>query len=213
MDPARRSGLLTQASLLAMHAKPDQTSPVHRGKFVRERLLCQVIPDPPPNIDVSPPPYDPTLSTRERFAQHRDDSACSGCHALMDPIGFGFENYDAIGRWRDTDGIHPVDATGSFVSTHDLDGDFEGVVEMSDQLAGSEEVRACMAEQWFRFALKRVTGTRDYCSFTAAYDQFRESGWSIREFMVAIATTEAFAHRRVPETEESAPILGPPPTP
>ncbi len=100
LDPAQRAGLLTQASLLAVNSKPNQSSPIHRGKFVRERLLCQTLAPPPNNVNIQPPEVDPTATTREKFSQHSSDPACAGCHRLMDPIGFGFESYDGIGQFR-----------------------------------------------------------------------------------------------------------------
>ncbi|HEV8245867.1 MAG TPA: DUF1592 domain-containing protein, partial [Polyangiaceae bacterium] len=91
LDPARRAGLLSQGGLLAAYANVNQTSPVARGFFVRERLLCAPPAPPPPTVNAIPPTLDPDLTTRERFEQHRTDPSCAGCHALMDPIGFGFE--------------------------------------------------------------------------------------------------------------------------
>ena len=139
LDPARAAGMLTQGSFLAVHAKANQTSPVLRGKFVRAQLLCTPPPPPPPSIVVSPPVVDPRLPTRQRFAQHTADAFCASCHTLMDPIGFAFENYDPIGRWRDTDADVPVDATGALTGT-DVDGALDGVPSLAAKLAGSAEV-------------------------------------------------------------------------
>ena len=122
LDPARASGLLTQGSFLAEHAKADQTSPVLRGKFVRQQLFCTPPRPPPPDIVVQAPTVDPRLTTRQRFAQHTADDSCAGCHMFLDPIGFTFEHYDAAGRWRETDGGgQAVDATGELSGT-DVDG-------------------------------------------------------------------------------------------
>lgn len=100
LDPAQRAGVLTQESVLAAHSSPEDTGPVHRGVFLRENILCQEVPDPPSGMDITPPEPDPRLTTRQRFAEHRQSPACNGCHALIDPLGFGLESYDAIGRWR-----------------------------------------------------------------------------------------------------------------
>ena len=143
-------GLLTEGSLLTTHALPASSSPIHRGLMVRERLLCQHLPPPPVNLDISPPPVEAGLSTRERYAQHSDDPACAGCHALIDPIGFAFEHFDGIGRYREMDGIHAIDDSGAIIGSHDTDGDFEGVDALAGLLAGSAEVEACYAEQWLR---------------------------------------------------------------
>ena len=131
LDPARASGLLTQGSFLAEHAKADQTSPVLRGKFVRQQLFCTPPPPPPPDIVVQPPTVDPRLTTRQRFAQHTADESCAACHMFLDPIGFTFEHYDAAGRWRDTDGGgQAVDATGELTGT-DVDGALDGVASLA----------------------------------------------------------------------------------
>src|SRR5688572_5979603 len=100
---SRRAGLLGHASVLASTSGPVETSPTARGVLVREQLLCQHVPPPPPNINTTLP--DPTeekpLTHRQRLAAHVENPACASCHKLMDPIGFGLENFDAIGRWRD----------------------------------------------------------------------------------------------------------------
>ncbi len=144
-------GLLTQGALLTTHALPTTSSPIHRGLLVRERLLCQHLPPPPVNLDISPPPVDPELSTRARYAQHSDDPACAGCHALIDPIGFAFEHFDGIGRWRPDDGAHAIDASGEIIGSATTDGAFDGVDELAVLLADSPEIEACYAEQWLRF--------------------------------------------------------------
>lgn len=146
-------GLLARAGVLATHALPTSSSPIHRGKLVRERLLCQPLPPPPPALDTSPPEPDPSKSTRERYEQHTADPACAGCHLLIDGIGFAFEHYDALGRWREMDGEHPIDAQGELTATEHSNGEFEGLGELSTLLAASPDVSDCYVEQWSRFAL------------------------------------------------------------
>ncbi len=146
-------GLLTQGSVMTTHALPTSSSPIHRGKLVRERLFCQELPPPPPSLDTSPPPVDPDLSTRERYALHSSEPACAGCHDRIDPIGFGFEHFDAIGRWRVMDGVHEVDASGEVKQTQETDGVFDGALELGVLLSGSNEVLRCYAHQWAEFSL------------------------------------------------------------
>lgn len=192
LDPARASGILTQGALLATHAKANQTSPVHRGKFIRSRLFCTPPPPPPPTIVVRPPTVDPRLSTRERFAQHAEDPNCSGCHALMDPIGFGFEHYDAVGRYRDVDGGKPVDARGELLGT-DVDGPFEGVPELADRLLQSEEVRTCVATQWFRYAFGRSEQTEaDACTIDRLAGELRDRNGDLRAMIRATVKQTLF---------------------
>ena len=196
VDPAQRAGFLTHASLLSVLAKPDQSSPVHRGKFVRERLLCQTLPPPPNDVEIVPPEVEPGVTTRERFRQHREDLACAGCHKMMDPIGLGFEHYDAIGLWRDTDQGLPVDATGEIVASRDADGPFDGAVELAHKLAASDEVRQCVVTQWFRFGYGRAEQDDDQCTLAQLNQAFAGAGYNIKALLVALTQTDAFRYRR-----------------
>ena len=195
----QRSGVLTHASVLAVHATAQETSPIMRGKFVREKFLCQEIPPPPPNVNITPPKVDPTRTTKERFLQHRTDRSCSGCHELMDPIGFGFEHYDSIGAWRDVVGAFPVDAVGELSRAEEVNGSFDGAVELGKRLSGSAQVRHCIATQWFRFALGRGERDEDAASISSAYDAFKRAGFDVRELIVAITKSHAFRHARFEE--------------
>jgi hypothetical protein len=199
LDPTQRAGLLTHAGVLAMHAHADQSSPIRRGKLVRETILCTPLSPPPPEVDVVPPPVDPNATTRERFDQHRTDPACAGCHMLIDPLGFGFEHYDGIGRWRDTEAGKPVDASGEILSTDDIDGEFDGAVELAERLASSEQVRTCLAEQWFAFGFGRAPGDDDACSFDTMYEAFEGSDHDIRALLLSMVTTDSFRYRRLAE--------------
>ena len=200
LPPEERSGILTQAGVLAQLAKADQSDPVLRGKFVRERLLCQTLPAPPPDVDVTPPDVDPDSTTRERFSQHSEDPTCAGCHILLDPLGFGFENYDALGRYRTTEAGQPIDASGELVSTRDIDGTFDGAVELGVLLAGSEEVRECVATQWFRYAFGRAERDADECTQSQIYDAFAAADYDIQELLVGLVLSDGFRFR--PAIEE-----------
>lgn len=193
--PAReRAGLLTQASVMAVLASAEEASPILRGKFVREKLLCETIPPPPANVDVRPPKFDPKRTKKERFAQHRTDPTCAFCHQLMDPTGFVFEHYDAIGAWRTVDGAFPVDAVGALSGTDDADGPFDGAVALATSLARSKQVRRCVATQWFRAALGRPDRPEDKASLDSAYQTFASAGFDVRELIVGIARSDAFRH-------------------
>jgi len=191
LPPGQRSGVLTHASVMSVHAKAEQTSPILRGKFVREKLLCQAIKPPPPTVDVTVPAVDPKLSAKDRFAQHQTDPVCAGCHRWMDPIGFGFEHYDAMGAWRDMDGELPVDAVGELTDT-DVDGSFDGVVELGKRLASSDQVRRCVATQWLRYALGRVEDPEEEPAVAAIVDRYQARGFDMRELLIAIVTSTAF---------------------
>lgn len=198
VDPTARSGLLTHPALLTLLGKSNQSDPIHRGVFVRQRLLCQQLPPPPDDVDLTVPDLEPGLTTRERFDQHRDEPRCAGCHQLIDPIGYGFEGYDGIGRFRTSEEGQSIDASGEVLSGGDASGAFEGVVELSDQLVASDAVRACVARQWFRYATGRIESSDDVCTLGELDRRFEESGYDVRELMVALVTTDAFTHRRIP---------------
>jgi hypothetical protein len=197
LDATRRAGLLTQAAFLTRHGHRDQSAPVQRGIIVREHIMCQIIPSPPANANTNPPPRTATTSTRQRFAQHVADKACADCHVLMDPIGLGFENYDAIGAYRTDDGMTAVDASGQILGGGpDLDGTFDGAVELANKLAGARVVSDCMASQWFRFSLGRMESTNDACSVVAIRDGFRASSGNVRTLLAQIALSPAFRNVR-----------------
>src|SRR5262249_17480169 len=152
LDPTQRAGILTQGAFLAAHAHTNQTSPVHRGIIVRENILCQPIPPPPPTVNVAPLPPVMGKPPRDRFVAPESDPNCAQCHKMMDPIGLAFENYDAIGAYRTEDQGIPIDATGQIVGGTDvLAGTFDGVIELSSKLGSSRQVSDCVANQWFRF--------------------------------------------------------------
>ena len=191
----QRAGLLTQGAFLSVYGKANQSDPVHRGRFVRERLFCTTPPPPPQNIIIRPPDLDPRLTTRQRFDQHTSDPACSGCHQLLDPIGFGFEHYDGMGRWRDMEGGQPVDGSGTVTGT-DVDGDFDGAVQLAGKLAQSTEVQVCYATQWFRFGYGRGETDADACSLHDLATAFVTAKGDVRELVVALTQTDAFRYRR-----------------
>jgi hypothetical protein len=190
----QRGGLLTLPGVLAAWAKSDQTSPVRRGRFVREQLLCEPLPPPPGNVAMNLPP--PTQgTTRERFAQHATDPACSGCHQLMDPVGFGFERYDAVGAFRLVENGRPVDASGEVIGSQDIDGPFDGALGLGQKLAASQEARHCVARQWFRFALGRAETPEDACTLAAVERTLDETGGDVKAMLVALATSDAMRLR------------------
>lgn len=196
------AGILTLPAFLALQAKPSESSPIYRGKFVREQMLCQLLPAPPANIP-KPPEVTPDVSTRERLAEHERNAACSGCHRLMDPIGFGFENFDSLGRYRTMDGSGPVDASGELLATGEIDGKFLGVSELGQRLSDSETVRQCMARQWFRFALARFEQPVDDCSMKGVLDAFEAADADLNALPKAIVLSDAFQYRRPVDSEVS----------
>jgi hypothetical protein len=195
LDPQQRAGVLTQASMLAAFARPDESSPVKRGKWVRVRMLCQDLPDPPANVPQLPP-LEANVSNRERFAMHTNNPACSGCHHLIDGLGFGLERYDGIGRIRTMSQGVAINSSGQVTDTLDIDGAFNGGPELAARLAGSAQVLDCAPTQWLRYAMGRREGADDACSLKAVRDAFVASNGNLRDLMVALTQTDAFWNYR-----------------
>ena len=199
----QRSGLLTMAGFLAAHSHPGRTSIAKRGRFVREAMLCLNVPNPPDNVDITLPPRDPNLTTRQQLARHREDPNCAVCHNLLDPPGFAFEHYDELGRWRDFDGVQPVDASGEIVGTEGANGAFDGAVELSQHLASSPLAQSCVATQWLRFQRGRRYRPADACDIQDLTDDFTAESFNLRSLLVALTQTEGFLYRPVPDLEDA----------
>ena len=155
-----------------------------------------------------PPPLDPTLSTRERYRAHSSEEPCNGCHRQMDPIGFAFERYDGIGRYRALENGYPIDASGEIVGS-DAPG-FDGTAELAAVLADRTEVTDCFVTQWVRFAYGIEENEELSCLVHGLGTRFRERDQSIPELLVALATSPRITHRRADEVATEPP---PPPMP
>ncbi len=191
--PDERRGVLAQPSLLAVTAGFEGTSPVERGVFVLEQLLCAELPPPPADLMVTPPEPDPSLTTRERWAQHSDSPACAGCHELIDPIGFSFEAFDGVGGHRDTENGLPIDTSGGVPSIGVEDGELDGLVDIGFVLAESEALPRCFATQWLRSSLGRLDDPRDAGSLATVIEAAATD--PLLEAMVAWVRTPAFIRR------------------
>ncbi len=174
LPEGERAGVLTRAAFVASHSHSEEVSWVHRGKLVRERFLCGTLPPPPPVAD------DAVLNDDARL----EDETCAGCHTLMDPIGFGLDEYDAIGAFTG-------DASdGTIVGVEAIE--FEGGAGLSEALAAMPEVTECFADQMFVFANRRHAEASEDCATQSMREAFAQSDGDIRELMVALATSEAF---------------------
>ena len=197
--PNHRSGVLGQGSVLASYAYSAETAPVRRGLFVRERLLCQDLGTPPPNAGAIPE-VDNTATTRERFAQHTEDSFCYACHQYIDPIGFGFEAFDAIGRYREMDNGLLVDASGDMNDVEGLgvgtSAPFSTLAELGDVLASSDAAAECFVRQMHRFGYGWMPNEpEERCATESLRIRFRATGQNIRELVVEIVAEDSFIAR------------------
>jgi hypothetical protein len=140
----------------------------------------------------------PGTTTSDSFRSHVTEESCARCHRMMDPIGFGFSNYDGLGRFMTSENGAPVDARGEVLRAFaDLDGPFTGAVELSQRISQSDHVKQCFVVQNFRYSLGRVEAPGDACSLQQAYDTFAAKEFTMTELMVAIAASDAFRHRRI----------------
>jgi hypothetical protein len=191
-----RAGLLTQPGLLALLAHSDQSAPILRGVFVRDKILCQPTPPAPANVDPTPPVLDPNATTRQRFAQHTADTSCAACHSLIDPIGLGLENYDQLGRFRATENGIEVDASGSLVGLREdaIEGDFVGATGLAQRLSASLQAQTCFVTQWYRYGMGRVEQAEDLCSIRDLVEKFVATG-DLREMLLGFVESDAFRYR------------------
>jgi hypothetical protein len=211
---SRRGGILGHGSFLTMTSKPEETSPTERGLFVREHFLCQLVPPPPPGVDTTLPAMmeDKPMSNRERLGIHLSNAACAGCHKLVDPIGFGLEQFDAIGRFREkqvalvypiidkrrNQGTRregrpvqiPVDTTASIVGLPN--SDFTSAAEAGRVLGESPICQRCIVKQYFRYAMNRAETAGDQPAIDAIFERFRQSGFRFQELILGVVTSEPF---------------------
>jgi hypothetical protein len=196
LDPGQRAGFLTRANFLASHAHATSGSPPLRAVFIMRRLLCQSLPPPPNDADLTPPQPkagDGPKTNRQLFAA-RTAGGCQACHLAIDGLGFGLERYDAIGRYRTTDNGLPVDASG-MITGGDAAGTFDGGVELSQRLAGSADVRLCATTKWYEYAMGRDKLPSDDCRIAFMERALAAAGGDVREMLVALVTSGDFVTR------------------
>lgn len=190
-----RPGILALRAVQAAHAHYQRSSLTLRGKLVREELLCTPLPDPPPDVDLALPEVTEG-TTREVVQAHLNEPACANCHALTDPIGFAFESWDAVGAYRALENGAPIDTTSELTAS-DVNGSYPDAAALTAALAVSDEVRWCVARQWFRYAHGRVEQPTDDCALSDAWVAMQRPA-NLRELVVAIVTSESFRTRRTP---------------
>lgn len=192
LDGTQRLGLLTQAGMVSGTIHSNETNPVTRGAFITKHIMCTEIPLPGGDVadEVKPPDPDSGATARERFSQHSEDPACSGCHAFMDPIGLTFENYDAVGQWRDQENGVVIDASGNLPGA----GDVAGPIEMVQAIAGSPSTHACFVTHWSNFAYGRTATDADDCTQSQLIEQFEASGHDIQRLLIDLTQTDDFLY-------------------
>ncbi len=186
-----RAGLLTLGAFLTMNAHESYNSPTARGKYIRERVLCQEVPPPPDDVDLNldPDGDDQPKTLRERLEEHRENPVCAACHEFIDPPGFLFENFDPLGGYVTLDNGLPIDATG------DLDGvPLANARELAELLKTDGRVASCMVTQLFRHAVGRKEEFTERPGLAKVEAEFVEHGHRFRELLRALAISEAFRY-------------------
>jgi hypothetical protein len=192
-DPARRAGVLTMPAILTMTSNSTSPNIVKRGVWLAEAILCAAPPPPPEGIPPQPDP-EPGETERERLARHRLDPSCGSCHNLIDPLGFAFENYDAIGKWRDEADGEPVDSLGNLPDGRE----FDGVVEMAALLASGQEYPLCVSSKLMTYALGRTMSGEEQCVLADIGAQTVTPDSTLSDLLWAVVTSDVF------QTEEIA---------
>ena len=191
----RRAGVLTQASILTLTSNPARTSPVKRGKWILENILGSPPPDPPPDVPEleATQKAQPSASLRKQLEIHRSNAVCASCHKTMDQLGFGLENFDPIGRWREKEGEQPIDASGVLPSGDKFDGPQELAKTLKKQRA---EFARCLAEKMLTFALGRGLESHDRCAVDTIVEGLEKKDYRFSALVVEIAKSDPFRKRR-----------------
>ena len=211
-----RAGVLGQAMFQTVTSKPSDSSVTERGLFIREHFLCQNVPPPPPGLNATLPPVSDQkpMTNRERLNGHVTNPACASCHRLIDPIGFGFEQYDAIGRFREKHFLTifptrdekmkglkteetkyelPIDVSAEVAGI--ADSSFSSPKELGQVLATNAVCQKCVVKQLFRYAMGRSETAADRATIERGFERFRDSQFRFRELIISIVTSKPFLGR------------------
>lgn len=209
LNPTRHAGILTQGSFLAVNASATESAPSARGFDLLDKLFCERYPSPDlthPGAAAGGP-----SSRRADFERMNAEPRCASCHRIADPIGFAFEGYDAVGRWRDTDNVAPIDSSGRICDgRHDL-GSFDGAPALGAALATNPEVHRCVVRTWLTFGRGVPLHDDEHCYLREILSRFTGTRENLRELQLAIASSTLFLTRRTSRDSVPPPVFGPVP--
>jgi len=198
LDKNVRSGIVTQGAMLAALAAADSSSPIKRGVWVRNSVMCknlQAASNVPPL-----PALSANVTNRERYKEHSDNDSCRTCHQMIDDVGFGLENYDGIGAWQTADSNgNAIDSAGSipYYDENVQQGPtFTGGRELAEELVANSQVQDCAVQRAVRYALARAKTDDDTCSYNAATEVYKQTDGDLRELLVAVTVTDSFTNYR-----------------
>jgi len=201
LNTSQRLGLMTLGGMTAGSTISSNTNPVLRGSFIINKLMCRNVELPVGFTPMAPDPYS-GKTARERYSKHSSAAICAQCHQYLDPLGFPFENYDAVGQYRasekwtdpmtNTTYDTPIDASGSVPG---VSGSAKNAVELVQLLATSPEVGSCFASHWIRFAYGRSLADVDGCNQQTVVNAFKDAGYNVKQLLVAITQSDGFLYR------------------
>lgn len=187
----RRAGILSFAGLMMLDPTHEgRSSPTNRGKLVREALMCQKVPDPPPNVDftvVQDTASKVYPTARDRLAQHRENPVCAGCHAITDPIGLSMENYDAVGAWRTRENGAPINTSGTFEGKT-----YANLLDLSQLLRDSPSIPACAVQRAYEYGVGRKPSASEARWIEYANEAFARDSFRYPTLMKRIAVSPSF---------------------
>jgi hypothetical protein len=194
---SRDGGILAHASILTGYARADISSPTQRGHLVRTRLLCQYVSPPGASLDTTFRPDPSPTTTRAHYENAHAHGDCVACHNQMDPIGYGFEHYDAFGRFRNTENGYPIDSSATIYGANATDGNvtFNGIAQLETYLAGNADLKTCMVRNWAFYAYGSTTWTQDACTYQAIRQASSSGGYAMRDVLNAIIRAPHFTSR------------------
>jgi hypothetical protein len=192
----RDPGILGQGSFLAARAQPENSSPVQRAFIVRERILCDELPEVPQNLDTNLKAPAPGATNRERYFTHSSNDVCYACHKMMDPIGFTFEHYDGFGKFRDTEVSKPIDSSGSLLMVPEgTQVPLDGVASLVSYIGELEDVRACMVRFMSYYAYGRDSWDSKNCNDNTIRMEARTAGNSLKSMLMGVLHSPSFTRR------------------
>ena len=191
MDPKKHAGLLTHPLLMAGFSYTSVTSPIHRGVFLARALLGRRLKAPPDAVTPIPPELHPSLSTRERILLQTKGPDCQSCHAMINPLGFALENFDAVGRFREVEKEKPINAQGEYWTLGGEDIKFNGARELGEFLARSEETQEAFVEHLFHYLVNQPILAHGLDRPDALRERFAKDGFDIRKLLIQEAAAAA----------------------
>jgi hypothetical protein len=197
LDATQRSGLLTRAGFLAQNAHATTSSPILRGAQILKRYLCFAFPQPPAGAATTPlPPFSDTIRTgRDQVTKLTEAANCAACHrSIINPVGFAFEQYDAVGQYRTLDRGYPLDLTGSF-ELGDTKFSIDGALDASKKIAESEQARSCYANNLLRYTFARLDSKADDCLRQELVEKMSDPSFGTKQLIATLAESPSFQYR------------------